>query len=336
MKPHEIVTAAVEFRKPPRMPVQFGCFGVDDSGWLPTIQSASFKPAVKGMDEWGCVWEQTEMENMGQVTGHPITDVADLSRLQYPDYNDESRYVNAEKGLAEGEAQGKYMFASIFMILFERMHTLCGFENCLAGLLCERKAMEELADRILDVHLTFVRNVQRRYGRRIHGFCMSEDWGTQSAAFISFDLWMDFFYPRYKKLFDAMHSGGQHVWVHSCGKINEVIEGFIKSGVNVLNLQQPRALGIADIGRRYAGRVTFQSLADIQATLPTGNREMVDQDVAELMKHWATPKGGFVFADYGGDAAIGVKDPAIKRYMYDAFSKASKELYGAPLPAPTA
>jgi len=168
----------------------------------------------------------------------------------------------------------------------------------------------------------------------VHGFTMTDDWGTQQAAFVSAELWMDFFYPRYKRLFDAMHGAGYDVWVHSCGKVNEIVEGYIRAGVDVVNLQQPRALGIPDVGARYRGRITFESLADIQATLPTGNLARVDADVRDLMEHWASPAGGFVFSDYGDSAAIGVQNPQTKLHMYRRFSEWSERLYGNPLPEP--
>ncbi|MHC4788065.1 MAG: hypothetical protein ACYS8K_02530, partial [Planctomycetota bacterium] len=99
------------------------------------------------------------------------------------------------------------------------------------------------------------------------------------------------------------------------------------------NLQQPRALGVEEIGRRYRGRITFESLADIQATLPTADPARIAADAAALAEHWMTPKGGFVFSDYGDDAAIGAT-PEAKLAMYEAFSKVSGEVYGRPLPPP--
>ena len=334
MIPREIVKRALHFGRPPRLPVIFDALGVNDIGGIPVDVAAGFKPSVAGEDEWGCVWEHTEVANMGQVKGHPLKTAAEIDSLKAPDYGDDSRYSRVEETLDRYREDGKFVMAGIFMVLFERMHSLYGFENVLCDLLADRPAMEALADRIVDVHLGFVDNIGHRFGDRVHAINMSDDWGTQNAAFVSFDLWMDFFFPRYKRLFDRMHHYGYDVWVHSCGKVNKIVEGYIKAGVNIVNLQQPRALGIEEIGRRYRGRIAFDSLADIQATLPTGDRAKVDEDVAALMEHWATPEGGFVFSDYGDDTAIGVKDPTIKRHMYERFSQASERLYGEPLPEP--
>ncbi len=334
MTSREIVRRAIHFQRPPRLPVLMGCFGVDDAGGVGCRAPAGWKPSVPGEDEWGCVWEKTDLENMGQVKGHPLTDIARLRSFRPPDYRDDSRYTEMGAALDAHDTDGKYIISGIFMVLFERMHTLHGFENTLVGLYENRPAMEDLADMIAETHITLVREVTRRFPGRLQAWGMSDDWGTQTAAFISFDQWMDFFFPRYKRIFDAMHAAGCDVWVHSCGKVNEIIEGYIRAGANVVNLQQPRALGIADVGRRFRGRITFQSLADIQASLPSGDRERVRDDAEQLMRHWSTPEGGFIFSDYGGDAAIGVKDPGIKRFMYDEFSRLSETLYGQPLPPP--
>jgi hypothetical protein len=102
----------------------------------------------------------------------------------------------------------------------------------------------------------------------------------------------------------------------------------------VVNLQQPRALGIREVGERYRGRIAFESLADIQHTLPTGDAGRIDADVVDLMRYWISPTGGFVFSDYGDSQAIGVRDPGIKLYMYRRFSEVSERVYGEPLPEP--
>jgi uroporphyrinogen decarboxylase len=333
MTSREIVKRAIHFGRPPRLPVDMGSLGVSDFGGLPLRPPAGFVPACEGADEWGCVWARTEVKNMGQVKGHPLVDLRQLDRHPLPDYTDASRYLGVESALQGLEAQGRYVQCFVGQVLFERMWMLHGFENSLADLYVDRAGMEALADRIVDVHIRYVNEVARRFPGRIDGWSTTDDWGTQNAAYISFDLWMDFFFPRYKRIFDAMHAAGADVWVHSCGKVNEIVEGYIRAGVNVVNLQQPRALGITEIGQRYRGRIAFSSLADIQATLPTGDRRMIDQDAEQLMAHWASRQGGFVLSDYGDSEAIGVRDRFAKRHMYRQFSAWSQRLYGQPLPA---
>ena len=330
----EIVQAAIRREGPQRLPVRMASLGCSDTVWV-AWRNRDVNDGVRKVDEWGCRWERTEMANMGQPLGHPLAGPAEHEKLRVPDYAEDWRYEGVEETLRAAERDDRYTLAGIFMVLFERMHALAGFENVLVGLLVDRENTAALADKIVDAHLQLVRGFQERFGRRLHSFGMSDDWGTQQAAFVSAELWHDFFLPRYKRLFDAMHEGGQDVWVHSCGKVNEIIQGYIDAGVDVVNLQQPRALGIEEIGRRYRGKITFESLADIQASLPTGRADLIEADARALAQHWMLPEGGFVFSDYGDGAAIGA-DPEAKLTMYRAFSRVSEELYGAPLPEPGA
>jgi hypothetical protein len=85
-----------------------------------------------------------------------------------------------------------------------------------------------------------------------------------------------------------------------------------------LNLQQPRVFGLENFGKRFAGKVAFESLCDIQRTLPFKGKKEIEEEARLLIDYWSTPQGGFILGDYGGGEAIGVSLEA-KRWMYDAF-----------------
>lgn len=328
----EIVRSAIHFETPERLPVRMSTLGRDDTFWIPRRSEERGESNGMRIDEWGCGWDHTETKNMGQVKYHPLSSVGEFEKATIPDYTQSWRYDGIEEEFDKAEKEGRYTQTGIFMILFERMHSLAGFENVLVGLLADPEGSAGLADRILDAQITLVRQYQERFGSRLHSFSMTEDWGTQQAAFIDMSLWNEFFLPRYRKLFSIMHEGGQDVWVHSCGKVNEVVGGLIEAGADAVNLQQPRALGIEEMGSRYRGKITFESLSDIQATLPTDDTARIAADADALAKHWMLPEGGFVFSDYGDGQAIGASEHA-KTAMYESFSRVSESVYGKPLPA---
>ena len=170
MTSREIVSRAIHFKNPPRLPVEMGCFGVADTGWVGWSRAAGWTPSVPGEDEWGCVWEKTDIQNMGQVKGHPLADISKLANYRPPDYRDPSRYVDLAAGLDKVESQGKYVLSGIFMVLFERMHSLHGFEDTLIDLYDNRPAMENMADMITETHVSLVREVSRRFPGRINGW----------------------------------------------------------------------------------------------------------------------------------------------------------------------
>ncbi|MFO7917923.1 MAG: uroporphyrinogen decarboxylase family protein [Anaerolineae bacterium] len=313
----EVVKKAIHFECPERLPMRFASLGIDDTHSVPTNAVGTGDHSERETyDEWHCLWTRSEVNNMGQVKGHPLEDWDALEEYIWPDPDEPAYYAGMEERF-DG-AEDKYVVTGIFMLLFERMHALRGMTNVLTELHTDRGRMMNLADRIVDFDLTVIQNIGRRFPGRIDGFTFTDDWGTEEATFISPEMWCDFFQPRYAKIFAAAHAQGWDVWMHTCGKVNEIIEPLIEIGLDVINLQQPRALGIEEIGGRYAGRICFESLCDIQATLPFKGEQEIGEEARLLLEHWATPEGGFILSDYGDGEAIGV--PLWKKnVMLDAF-----------------
>lgn len=327
MTSFELVKATLNFERPDRLCIIQSHLGLDDRPAMWPKPAKGFTPSVMHEDEWGCVWGYTEVKNMGQVVGHPLTEIpSDLSATKFPDFNDDSRYEDFPGFVEKNRRAQKYTAAGLAFSLFERMHMLHGFANTLGDLLASPDTMHRLATHVVDVNLVYIENIYQRFGKSIHGITLSDDWGTQQAAFIGKDLWMEFFYPHYKRFYGAIRDCGYDIWLHSCGRVNDLIECFVKAGATVMNLQQPRAIGIDDISRRYRGTVTFETLCDIQQTLPKNDLKLIDRDVEDLMTQWASPSGGFVFGEYG------MEPREYTEYMYHRFSEWSLRVYGNPLP----
>lgn len=319
MSSYEVVRRAIEFKGPDRLPVDFPIFGRTDVHWVKwNYVSPLFGYVGELTDEWGCVWTRSEVANIGQVKAHPLADWSALSTYKWPDPDDPAFYDGMDEKVAAGEAAGRYIHTSIFMLLFERMQALRGFENALADLYIERERMEFLADRIVEFDIAVIRNISRRFGRRIHGINSTDDWGSERALLVSPALWHAFFKPRYGKIWEAAHEAGWHTWLHSCGRINEALGGMIEAGLDVVNPQQPRVLGIEEVGREFRGRITFRTLCDIQRTLPLGGEKEIREEARLLLKAWAAPEGGFILSDYNDAQAVGVT-PEKTRIMFDEF-----------------
>lgn len=336
MTGYELVRRAIEFEGPARLPVVFPALGLNDTYSVGCRPARGWTPAQPFEDEWGCVWhkpsEDSGVCNMGQPKGHPLTSWDLLDEINFPDPDDDWRYGAIEEALAH--ADDRYVLIGCGFTLFERMHYLRGFTELLVDMHTQPDRVHELAERVLAYPVGVARNIGRRFRGRIHGFSMTDDWGTQLSSIIAIPMWREFFQERYRRLFSAIHDAGMHAWMHSCGHVNDVIEEWIDCGLDVVNLQQPRNLGIEEIGRRYRGRICFLSLCDIQMTLPFGTDSDIRREAALLLEHWATPEGGFILGDYGDGAAIGVSDER-KRIMLEAFCElAAPELLGS-IPQPS-
>jgi uroporphyrinogen decarboxylase len=322
MDRREIVQRAIEFRTPPRLPFfqhqvadvpddVCDCWEMDRArrGWF-------FDHAAE--DDWGCGWAVTEQKNMGQVVHHPLEDWSAWDAYHPPDPRDPYYFERLEDEMAG--AEDRYVVVTSHFNLIERLHMLHGFSNTLADLYLEPGKIERALDMIVAFKLELFDELHRRYGDRVHGLFLTDDWGTQAGTFISPQMFAAFFLDRYRTLVKAIHGHGWHVMLHSCGRINDLVPHFIESGMDVLNMQQPRAYGIRELGERFAGKVCFLTTADIQATLPSGDPDKVRTEVQELIEQWSTPQGGFIVFNYGDPEALGVR-PEMTEVMFHAFAE---------------
>jgi hypothetical protein len=320
MTAKERVKRAIEFKTPDRLPMEFGAYGISDTagfGWNQTGTGDRGKRET--LDEWGCTWTRSEVENMGLVTGNPLDDWDKLENYQFPDPEDPLFWEGLEERSRKLDPN-TYIKTGIFMVLFERLHSLRGFENLMLDFYLEREKLEALTDRIVEFDIGIIRNTARRFPGLIDGISFSDDWGTEQAAFISVELFDQFFKPRYQTIFGACHEAGWHVWLHSCGKITALVPSLIDAGVDVFNLLQPRVFGLEAFGKQFAGKTCFSTCADIQHTLPFKSPPEIEEEVELLLEYWATPQGGFIVSDYGDNHAVGVSEKA-HRAMFDAYMK---------------
>jgi uroporphyrinogen decarboxylase len=320
MTSRELVDRAIRFRRPERLPFWqhvfadvpddvCDCWEMDrgKGGWF-------FDQPV--MDDWHCGWAKTEKKNMGQVVEHPLREWSRLAAYRPPDPRDPWYFERLEGELAK--AGERYAVVTSHFNLFERTHMLHGFAETLIDLYDQPQRVEKLVDMVLEWKLVHFQELRRRFGGRVHGLFLTDDWGTQEAPIIGAEMFRTVFLERYKVLFKAIHDSDWHVILHSCGRVNDFVPLFIEAGVDVLNMQQPRCYGIEELGRRFAGKVAFLTTADIQATLPTNDPRAIRAEAELLVKHWSTPAGGFIVFNYGDPEALGIA-PATARIMFDAF-----------------
>ncbi|MBI4244042.1 MAG: hypothetical protein HY606_08135 [Planctomycetes bacterium] len=299
MTGYERTRRAIEFGSPDKIPVCGNALETDYDADVVFVfcemRGTRWWQKENGTDEWGCLWKKSEINNMGQVAEHPIKEWNDLQNIKFPDPNDSFRYYKLEEILKN--TQDKYVVLCNGSVCFERMHFMRGFETLLEDIYINRKKVEELADRLIDFQIRTVENIAKRFKGKIHGFRLTDDWGTQEGLIISPVLWREIFKSRYKAIFDTVHKYQMHIWLHSCGKINDLIEDLIAISLDVINLEQPRLLSIEEIGKKFSGRICFESHADIQTTLVNGDVEKIREEVMLLLKYWRTPKGGFILGD---------------------------------------
>ena len=280
------------------------------------------RPVSGQVDEWGCLWssEDNTGADMGQVKNIVIPDVEDYETFAMPDPKAEGRFDGLEEALAEAESKGLYVQMNSPHCIFERMHFLRGFDDTLMDCLAEPELIESLAIRLADFQIGIIEEAYRLGQGRIHCYDTTDDWGTQNNLMIPPDVFRVIFKPQYKRIFDTAHRCGMDVRFHTDGKVNQILPDIIEAGANIINIHQPQLLGIDEVSAIARGKVCFEVAVDIQVTLPTGDRQKIEDEVKQLVEKWATPQGGLIGVEYGYLSAIGVTKESML-YALECFEK---------------
>lgn len=282
--PRELVRKAVEFDRPPRVPLQLWSLPwaeehypaelrriratyPDDIVSAPCLTRSGPRPdpperyrAGTFVDEWGCVFTNAQSGLIGQVHTPLIADWGDLDRLRTPDaYNDLDR--EGIDAFCRGEE--RFVLAGAWLRPFERLQFLRTTEALFLDLAERRPELFELVRR---VHAFYRAGAEAWAATAVDALCIMDDWGAQSALLVRPALWRDVFKPLYREYAEIARRAGKYVFFHSDGYIADIIPDLIEIGVHALNAQI-FCMGLDRLAAAARGRITFWGEVDRQRLL---------------------------------------------------------------------
>lgn len=282
MTPREIVERTLSYRNPPRVARSFY-----DSDLLCVNNSVC--DVIKQAD---------------------ISQIADYELADYSGFKDYQIAIDARAANKD-----KWLLGKMPRCTFSMAGDILGFENHLAAISLQRNLIKTLYDKI-DVALG--QQIVNYAKAGADGIFILEDWGNQTGLLINPDLWYEEFFPRFQKLCGTAHSSGVKVFMHSCGKIDAIMPGLIKAGIDVFQFDQPELHGIDRLAEyQKQSKITFWCPVDIQKILPTRDEKAIRAEAKEMLdklwiRHGATASqqegtGGFIAGYYTDNAAIGLE-----------------------------
>lgn len=237
----------------------------------------------------------------GECVKGALTDWDDLETYELPQIDTTAFTTEAAK---KNKASDRYIVAGSPFSVFSILRDTRLMTNALMDTVLEPENVEAFLQKILDRNLELVEYL-KDFGADALMFW--DDWGTQDRTFISPNTFRELFKPIYKQIADHLHRYKMHLIVHSCGYNYAFMEDFIDAGIDVLQFDQLGAYGYEKMADEFAGRVTFWSPLDIQKTLPTGDRALIESEALRMISAFKG-KGSLLLNDYASYADIGVKE----------------------------
>ncbi len=304
----EVVKMVLEGKKPPYAPWSYSFtkepremlgkyFGTNDlPGYLNNhVLSLGEAPGFfkdigndRVQDVYGVIWDRSKDKDIGNVEGCVLAE-PDMGLLNLPDPLHPIFFSRIEERIAQ--RADCFRVYPIGFSLYERAWTLRGMENLMMDMIDEPEFVHQLLDAIADHNIARVHEAAKY---DIDAVYFGDDWGQQHGLIMGPARWREFIQPRIKRMYDAVHSHGKYVFIHSCGDVDELFDELVANGLNCFNPFQPEVMDVKALMKQYRGRLSFHGGLSVQKTLPFGTPEEVRKESRELLK--IGREGSYIFS----------------------------------------
>jgi len=212
------------------------------------------------LDEWVDAWgvrfrvsDELNEDSAYPVT-HPLKSLDNLAGFAFPDPRDPGLLDDVQRQL-DSVCRNDYLLAGMNpAIMFVRAWLLLGMNELLMATILEPGKLTALLDRIADYQV----EIAHRYLELgIDIAHMGDDIGTTKALFMRPETWRALIKPRLRRVIDAYKQSGCLIYLHSCGRIMDLVDDFIELGVDILNPLQADANDLTEIRKKTKGKMSL-------------------------------------------------------------------------------
>lgn len=239
-------------------------------------------------DVFGVVWDRSIDKDIGNVA-NGLLHQPSMDGYAFPDPLDDRFF--SEIPLKMERWGNRFRIFDIGFSLYERAWTLRGMENLMMDFYDHPDFVHDLLRQIADYNIA---QVHRALEYDIDAIYFGDDWGQQHGLQMGYPLWREFIYPELKLMYGAVKEGDRHVFIHSCGDVDELFDDLVGIGLNCFNPFQPEVMNVGDLLNQYRGRLSFHGGLSTQRTLPYGTVDDVRRETRKLLSLGAA--GNYIFS----------------------------------------
>ena len=261
-------------------------FGGDD----PAALHARVEPGTV-FDEWGIGHWAGGAEGTYEKTFPPLATAAnagDVEALPTPaiDAGDTASIVETF------HARGYPVFGYAGSI-YEWSWWLRGMQQFMMDLL----AAPDMAEAVIRKVTEYTKALALESARAgIDVLCFYDDAGMQTGLQIDPELWRRFIRPRWHEVLDAVRSRFPETrfFLHSCGRIEEIIPDIVATGFDILHPIQPECMDFASIRRAVGRDILLCATLSAQTLFPFGTPRDIRSWVRDTKRLCAGDNGAIL------------------------------------------
>lgn len=250
----------------------------DFSRWFSGIELDEF---VR-FNDWGVGSVPTEYE-IPDFKYHPLASMETVSEIEsydWPDIDKAYRYESLAGRIEELHARGYAVNGEMYQTIFETAWLMRDMNQFLVDMYLNQPLIEAMLER-----MSYLRIEQAKHFAKagVDVIRLGDDIVTQRGLLFSKEFYRKFFKPTIKKIVEEVKSINPEVLVfmHSCGKIEEMIPEYIDCGIDILNPVQPECNNLTYIEKEFGNDIAFWGGLGVQSVLPNGTVDEVRKAVLD-------------------------------------------------------
>jgi len=252
------------------------------------------------VDPWGCRWAFSQDGLQGQVVEHPLSDWNAWESYRLPDPDEGIPQEGAptvpwsaiEESVEKAREVGGLVEINMgHGFFFQRLYYLRGFRNLMRDFVLKPPQIYELIDALEGFYIELARRAAELKPDIVS---FGDDLGAQTGMPINPKTFRKFVFLAYRRIFGYLRERGVHVYLHTDGRVVEVLDQLVETGVSALNVQD-RVNGLDNLKRLLKGRMCIDLDIDRQRLLPFSTPGEVREHVKRAILELGSRKGGLMF-----------------------------------------
>lgn len=240
--------------------------------------------------ETGAVWhEKYDPVFCREAVEFPINDIDDIEKFIMPDPAANVDLKKLKEDVKAYKDAGYFVQGSAPGAWYGIYYYLTKFENILMWMAIEQEAAKALFDMMSDYCL---KASELLLEAGVDSIFTASDLGAGKSLLFSPDMFYQYVFPWLRKLSALCHSKGKILHLHSHGHIQDIMDGIVESGVDLLNPVGPSDYNdLKYFKEKWGQKICF--MGGITTTINKMSKEEIDSHVRSVMET-GVEKGRFI------------------------------------------
>lgn len=237
-------------------------------------------------DEWGVGAVPGSKEHFLEYKYHPLAQcetAEDVYNYEWPDVDADYRFEGLEEKIRNYHERGYAVMGELYQTIFEMAWLLRGMEELLVDFYLNEEVAHAICEKLMELR---IKQAEKYAQLGVDIIRLGDDIATQRGLMFSKEIYYKYLKERTRKIINAAKKINPDVliFIHSDGKVEDIVDDFIDIGVDILNPVQPECNDLKKIFEKYGEKISFWGAIGTQSTMPFGKPEDVKAKVKEVQE----------------------------------------------------